>query len=229
MRSINRIGCLLVVLLIGTPSAGHPGLVVSQPNIFRNSASPAAAAGADFTVHLPLIQRDNQIPRVNVPHFAVADIGLEHYDEMAVFWLGRVTPTENYADVRIAYSESMLELRLGIIDRRLWYDTTPSPADLATWDAATVFLDLDGEIGIVPDQDISLLASELSLSGTNRSNRQAAYRGDGSGWTPAAVPFTTVTPGPPWRGGRWFVEAAVQAGVRPVVEDVAETELLSRV
>ena len=67
------------------------------------------------------------VPRVNVPYFAVADIFPDLFDEMAIFWLGRVTPTENYADVRIGYADTAIEVRLGIFDRLLWLDTSPAP------------------------------------------------------------------------------------------------------
>jgi hypothetical protein len=127
----------------------------------------------------------------------VDEINLTHYDEMAIFWLGRITPTENYADVRTAYSDTLLELRLNIFDRLLWYDTTPSPAELEAWDAVTIYLDLDGNTGGTPDTDAYRFVSQLDFSGMNRSNRQAVYRGNGTGWSPAAVPFTTLAP---WRG-----------------------------
>jgi hypothetical protein len=156
-----------------------------------------AAAEAEFTAYLPLVRRDSNSPRVNVPHFAVADIGLDHYDEMAIFWLGRVTPTENYADVRVAYSDTKLELRLAIFDRLLWSDTTPLPSELEAWDAATLYLDLDGNTGGAPDQAAYRFVAQLSTYGTNRIAWQTAYRGNGTGWVPAVVPFTTYSP---WRG-----------------------------
>ena len=62
--------------------------------------------------------------------------------ETAIFWFGRVTPAENYADVRTAYNDDELYLRVVIFDRRIWYDTTPSPDELTAWDAITLFLDL---------------------------------------------------------------------------------------
>ena len=49
---------------------------------------------------------------------------------MAVFWFGRVTPTENYADVRVGYTSQELVLNVATFDRRLWYDDAPSPGDL---------------------------------------------------------------------------------------------------
>jgi len=42
------------------------------------------------------------VRRVNAPYFDAA----MRYSEMAVFWFGRVAPTDNYADVRVGYNSS---------------------------------------------------------------------------------------------------------------------------
>src|SRR5512145_200332 len=64
--------------------------------------------------------------RANAPYFG-DDV---RFAESAVFWFGRVTPAENYADVRLGYTDSALWVHVNIIDRRLWYDTGPSAATL---------------------------------------------------------------------------------------------------
>jgi hypothetical protein len=78
--------------------------------------------------------------RVNAPHFD----GDVRYSETAIFWFGRVTPIENYADVRVGYNDSHLFAELAIFDRRLWYDLSPTPDDLTNWDAVSLYLDMDG-------------------------------------------------------------------------------------
>jgi hypothetical protein len=195
-----RIGQILIsligVLLFGLASGGQPSPVVGQSYSWQ-STSTIVVAGEDQLVYLPFVMNQFDVPRVNVPHFAVDNIFPDRFDEMAIFWLGRVTPTENYADVRIGYSDTAVEVRLGIVDRLLWFDETPSPGDLEAWDAVTLFLDLDGPTGIAPDTSAYRLVSQLSWTGTNRSNWQTAYRGNGTGWTSAPVPFTTAGP---WRG-----------------------------
>ncbi len=74
------------------------------------------------------------VRRVNAPFFS----GVMDNNQAAIFWFGRVTSTENYADVRVGYTPVNLYIRLDIFDRFLWYDTTPSAGDLPNWDAATL-------------------------------------------------------------------------------------------
>ena len=63
---------------------------------------------------------------MNAPYFA----DRIKYAETAIFWFGRVTSTENYADVRVGYNASELYVNLAAFDRRLWYQTSPSFNDL---------------------------------------------------------------------------------------------------
>jgi len=129
--------------------------------------------------------------RVNASHFA-GDIP---FDEMAVFWFGQVDSISNYADVRIGYNDDHLYIHVAIFDRYLWYDTTPSPSDLAEWDAVTLYLDLNHDGG-APSSDDYRFVGQL-VWWEDRDAYQAVYRGDGSGWVLATVPFTTTSG---WRG-----------------------------
>lgn len=135
---------------------------------------------------LPAAGQSGVVRRVHAPHLG-SDNGLV---ETAIFWLGRVTPTENYADVRVGYSDDELYLRMAVFDRRIWYDATPSPNELAAWDAITLFLDLDGNEGNAPDVNAYHFVAQYSSS-ASRDNYQAAYQGDGSHWVAADVEFTT--------------------------------------
>lgn len=112
--------------------------------------------------------------------------------EAAVFWFGRVTSSENYTDVRVRYTDDNMLLSLGIIDRLLWYDTTPSPAELILWDSASLYLDRSGNVGETPDADSYRFDAQLDWWEPDRSRFQAAYRGDGSSWVLAPVSFTTA-------------------------------------
>jgi hypothetical protein len=76
------------------------------------------------------------LPKVNVPFFS----GEIPFPEMAVFWFGRITPTENFVDVRVGYNPQHIYIYVAVIDRLLWYDTTPSADDLTNWDAVTLYL-----------------------------------------------------------------------------------------
>src|SRR5262245_45473403 len=129
-RGISFLG----LLLVSVAAVGLPGWDIEQPGQLPQPGSKSIAVGLGNVIYLPMIMSDWSVPRVNVPHFAVANIFPDRYDEMAVFWLGRVTPTENYADVRIGYSDTALELRVAIIDRLLWFDSSPASHDLEAWD-----------------------------------------------------------------------------------------------
>lgn len=131
--------------------------------------------------------------RVNAPYFP----GGVEYEQTAVFWLGRVTPNENYADVRAGYDNIMLYLNLAAFDRRLWYDADPSPASLTAWDAASLYLKLDGNAGTVLTPNTFRFDGQLTWWESPRMQWQAAYRGNGSGWAAVSVPFTTTAG---WRG-----------------------------
>jgi len=134
------------------------------------------------------------VRRVNAPYFAFD--AAWHFAETAIFWFGRVTPMDNHVDVRVGYDDDLLYLRLAVFDRRLWYDTSPSPGDLTAWDAATLYLDLDGNVGNVPDANAYRFDAQLSWW-EPRQDYQAAYRGNGSGWVAAAVPIIATSG---WRG-----------------------------
>jgi len=130
--------------------------------------------------------------RVNAPYFD----GEVSFPETAIFWFDQVDGTSNYADVRVGYNDSHLYLRLAAFDRWLWYDTTPSADDLTAWDAVSLYLNLDGNEGEAPDANAYRFVGQLNWW-EERGPFQTAYRGDGSGWLSAAVPFTTTSG---WRG-----------------------------
>jgi len=126
--------------------------------------------------------------RVNAPYFT-GDIV---YGETAIFWFGRVTQTENYADVRVGYNDDELYVNMIVFDRRLWYNESPSPSDLTNWDSASLYVDMDGNVGNTPDTNAYRFDGQLNWW-EPRANWQAAYRGNGAGWATATVPFTTTT------------------------------------
>jgi hypothetical protein len=135
--------------------------------------------------------------RINAPYFA-DDI---RFSETAVAWFGQVTGrpnsdvNANAGDVRVGYNDERLYVRAGAFDRWLWYDESPSAADLTDWDAFTLYLDLDGNAG-------TLDANSYRFDGQlvwweERDNYQAAYQGSGGAWITASTPFTTTSF---WRG-----------------------------
>ena len=130
--------------------------------------------------------------RVNAPYFA----GDVRFAETAILWFGRVTSSENYVDARVGYNDDHLYLCLAAFDRRLWYDRFPSPDDLTAWDAATLYLDLDGNVGHMPETNAYRFDAQL-VWWEQRDDYQAAYEGDGSDWVMVTLPFTTTSF---WRG-----------------------------
>lgn len=139
------------------------------------------------------VKAAQQVRRVNAPYWAPG----APYPSHSIFWFGEVSRSSNYADVRLIYYDTALEVVVHVIDRLLQYDTSPSPADLTQWDAVTLYLDLDGNTGSVPDQQSYRLEAQLNWW-EPRQDYQASYRGNGSTWSANMMSFTTTTG---WRGG----------------------------
>lgn len=132
--------------------------------------------------------------RVNAPYF----------DEMkpaqtAVFWFGAVGPNQNYADVRIGHTAQELWIRVAVFDQWLWLDeaATRTPASLETWDAVSLYLDASDVASGPPAASSYRFVGELN-SWRPRTDYQAAYAGNGSGWS--LSPSTAFTTDATWRG-----------------------------
>jgi hypothetical protein len=133
--------------------------------------------------------------RVNAPYFRSPDY--VHYERSAVFWLGQVNSTDNYADVRLGYDDTELYIDVAIFDRWLWYNPNPASSSLTDWDAVSLYLDMDGNTGNAPGASGFRLDAQLTWWENPRAAWQAVYRGTGSGWTSATIPFTTTAG---WQG-----------------------------
>ena len=158
-------------------------------------SSTRALPSVDYNnfTYLPLVV--NQPPpsrRVNIPDFGAEDVSDLHFSEMTIFWFGRVSPTNNYADVRIGYNNTGLSLVITIFDRLLWYDTSPSASDLTKWDSVTLYLSKSNSL-----DNAYRFTAQLNDWEPNRLNWQMAERWTGSSWTSSALAFTTTT------GVRW--------------------------
>lgn len=134
------------------------------------------------------------VRRVNAPYFETTVL----YPEAAVFWFGQISDQQNYTDVRVGYSSQELWVNVAIVDRYLWQDgaATRTPDSLELWDAATITLDTAASPGALPATSSYRFTGELRWYGS-QSDYQACYRGNGSGWSLAALPFTAETG---WRG-----------------------------
>jgi hypothetical protein len=132
--------------------------------------------------------------RVNVPYLGIAP-PVDSFTP-AIFWFGKVSPLSNYADVRVYYYDEYLGINLHVIDRLLWYDPTHSETNLTAWDAASLYLNLEGNIGETPGTKAYRFDGQLNAWET-RDNWQMAYQGNGSNWSTSPISFTTETF---WRG-----------------------------
>jgi len=169
-----------LILLVGL-------LLLASSWLTGTEAHPSSLIALAEPNSRSLTQGDG-VRRVNAPY----DVPGE---EAAILWFGRVTPTANSVDARVCYKADHLFVRLAAFDRRLWYDRSPSPNDLTAWDATTLYLDLDGNVGHTPDTNTYRFDAQLSWW-EPRDNYQAAYVGHAGGWLMTTMPFTT-TPG--WR------------------------------
>ena len=156
-----------------------------------DGAGPGAAAAFN-RLELPLVLRAGpaeRLPRLNIPGFD----GAIPFEQTAVAWFGQVSPSRNYVDIRAGYNAAALYVYLAVFDRRLWYDTSPTPAELAEWDAVTLLPDTSGAASL-SSASWRFIAQ---LFGEPSSARRAAYRGGAAGWQAVGVPFQAV---PGWRG-----------------------------
>ncbi len=129
------------------------------------------------------------LPRINVPLFT----GAIPFEQTAIAWFGRVSPTQNYADIRVGANRSELYVYLAIFDRALWYDESLTPQTLTQWDAVTLLLDTSGGNAL----SSASWRFVAQLYGEPSAERRAVYRGSSSGWQAVGVPFQAV---PGWRG-----------------------------
>jgi hypothetical protein len=159
-----------------------------QPNsgLFPLSLQTAAP------VYLPFLTSGKDIRRVNAPFYDNKII----FNETAIIWFGKVSLTDSYADIRIAYTSTELYLWLAVIDRLVWYDTTPTPADLTNWDSVSIYLNMNGDKGSVPTSNSYRFDAQVNWW-EPRTNWQAVYQGNGIGWRSSSAPFTTESN---WKG-----------------------------
>lgn len=147
-------GALLLIWLVG--------LAVSPVTARTESQAPVAPQAAS----LPRIHVRSLTGQAFMP---------------AIFWFGQVDETSNYADVRLYHYDVYLTVVVTIIDRQVWYDTTPSAAEIPSWDAISLYLDLNGNSSASPSQDAYLFRAGIGS--------QAGYEWNGSAWAASPVSF----------------------------------------
>jgi hypothetical protein len=131
----------------------------------------------------------DSLPRINAPRFS----GEIPFGQTAIAWFGRVSPSQNYADIRVGYNANELYVYIAVFDRHLWYDENPTPDTLTQWDAVTLLIDTAGQDRL----SASSWRFVAQLSGDPSEAHRAVYRGSPTGWQAVQVPVRTV---PGWRG-----------------------------
>lgn len=145
------------------------------------------------TVYLPVVFRNydpysfNQT--VNAPYTT-------RFVESAIFWFGRVGAAENYTDVRVRYTDTELVVDVGVFDRRIWFNGSPSSGALEDWDAATLLLNTAGNAPERPGSQSYRFVAQMN-GGNQPEAYKKAYRGTGSGWQSQNLNFVVETG---WRG-----------------------------
>jgi hypothetical protein len=147
----------------------------------------------DDTVFLPIIMNSycppETLPRINAPYFS----GSIPFEQTAIAWFGKVSPSQNYADIRVGYNNTQLYVYLAVFDRLLWYDENPARERLTEWDAVTLLLDT-GPGNVLSSTSWRFVAQ---LSGDPSPSHRAVFRAGSGGWQPASISFQAV---PGWRG-----------------------------
>jgi hypothetical protein len=134
--------------------------------------------------------------RINVPFTTAVEPDIPAA-ERGILWFGEVGPTtQSYSDVRIIYNNDKLHVVFHIIDRFLYYDATPTAGEMPNWDAATLYLNRNGNSGSVPGSGSYRFIGQLDALNANQQDQRPAYDfayvGNGSGWTETGLAFETA-------------------------------------
>jgi hypothetical protein len=163
----------------------------------------SAQHSKDKLYYLPAIATrydpSGEVRTINIPYLGEADIVGKRFTEMAIFWFGSFRYDRNYVDTRVAYNNTELVVHATIFDRRLWYNTASTGADLTNWDSVTLTLHTDdATAGSQPDGKSYQFTGQLLWWESDSLNKYtAAYQGNGTSWLAKSIPFTTK---PAWRG-----------------------------
>lgn len=145
--------------------------------------------GLDAQGHATVLCHPSSLPQINLRRFEAAI----PFSETSIAWFGKVSLTQNYADIRAAYNPQELYVHLTIFDRSLWYDPAPTRSSLTQWDAVTLLLNTSNSDKF----SASTWRFVAQLYGEPSSLRTAADRWIAGAWRPVSVPFQAI---PGWRG-----------------------------
>lgn len=178
-RKILSLALLVFLLLANIP--------IPFPSQLR-TIPPALAQSYPYSTYLPAVSRHVASRTVNAPYFTGSP-GIQ----MGIFWFGKVTATDNYADVRVAYNSTELQLHVNVFDRQVWYNTGTGTNVLSTltqYDAVTLYLDKGGGNPRVPSTSAYRFEVQMNENYTHLPNHTRTSVGNGQSWQPANIPFT---------------------------------------
>lgn len=127
--------------------------------------------------------------QVNIPYFGSSSVP---FNQTSIFWFGKVTPTDNYIDVRMGYNDTELYVNLNVVDQYVWYDPNAQAPNLNTGDTATIYLDTAQSRSAAPQTTSYKFVAQVNWY-QSRTTYQAAYQGNGTTWVSSTTPFTTVS------------------------------------
>lgn len=192
---------VLLAALVGTiPGMGIiPGMGLA-PGLQSVQASQGAAPDAQPAGD-PAPAVTLKKPRtIHAPYLPSGHVSGERFGEMAIFWMGRVTSSENYADVRVGYNDQALFIHASVFDRLVWYDVKPDPARLTNFDAVTVLLNTgDLKAGSLAGQQYRFVSAMNWWE--DHSLYQAGYTGASKKW--AAAPDLLFESSAGYAGGQF--------------------------
>lgn len=193
---------LLTFLLLFTPLASvKAGYSPGQPDGVQSISNPAD----DTWVYLPILNTPNtssnppapQTRRVNAP-YVDPRLSDDSERDSTIFWFGKVTPDENYTDVRVHYEADRLIVIVEVFDRLLWNDRSPVPDkdNFPLWDSVTLLLNTDATSLTSPTSK-SFRVDAMVNNSRGDPKYRATYQGNGTSWAPAALNIDTYAG---WRG-----------------------------
>ncbi len=145
-----------------------------------------------FSGAMPVQAQAPRPRRVNIPRFSDNVV----WAQSAIFWFGQnevSLPGKNYADVRVAYTNQALHIRVTVVDYFLWYNpNATADTDLTQYDAVKIFIDTAPGANTPQSHSFQFLVGARHWQ--NMSNYMRQARGENGGWN------TNWQPATPWTG-----------------------------
>lgn len=161
--------------------------------------APPAQENSPHRLFIPVISRPPKLtaheePIVNIPYIPADDITRTHLGEMAVFWMGALTPTRASTDVRIAYNDRELVIYTATFDRIISYNPASRGDDLPEWDTSAISIQTNaGHVYQLNEGTYRFMSEVRWFEPANDPRYDAAFVGRGSSWQRQSLPFNSKT------------------------------------